>query len=198
MLARMQARTAEKRAGAADEQARSTPAAGEPCAAVEPSPLGFVSRIPTPQGPRRVSCGSAAVGRPASKLPSPALHSHAPAGVASAGATPSAPARPDANTPLPAGATVADTQVNAGGGSGVQVCPLEPPVGCSCLQASGNHKSLFAGAVVEQAKVTGCLTRTTTARCWGGAAQLLMASPLAAVHSGALKQWMSCSLRAGY
>lgn len=57
---------------------------------MQPSPLGFVSRIPTPPGARRASHSTSDAALAASRLPPPAARSDSlePADVAGTGATP--------------------------------------------------------------------------------------------------------------
>ena len=65
----MQARSAVKPADASGGPDRRAPAGARPRSAAQPSPLGFVSRIPTPPGARRLLHNSGGAARPAPKLP---------------------------------------------------------------------------------------------------------------------------------
>ena len=87
---RTQARFAVKPAGAPGGPDRRTPLSAGPRSAAQPSPLGFVSRIPTPPGARRAPHGTSSALPAAQKLPPPAARGGGPepAEAAGAGATP--------------------------------------------------------------------------------------------------------------
>lgn len=145
---RTQARFAVKPAGAPGGPDRRTPLSAGPRSAAQPSPLGFVSRIPTPPGARRAPHGTSSALPAAQKLPPPAARGGGPepAEAAGAGATPELLAK------------------RAPGAASAQAAAPAPQTSCEVvtppLSASGEEAAAPQGPALEHSSAQARL------RCW--------------------------------